>query len=55
LKNENINALCSSFAVCTNIRNDFNHAGMGDNPSKAGKLKMGIKERIEQVMNLIYE
>ena len=55
LDNKTVNNLCSSFAVCTNIRNDFNHAGMGDNPSKAGKLKMGIKERIEKVMNLIYE
>ena len=55
LKSDKVKSLCSSFAVCTNIRNDFNHAGMGENPSKAGKLKMGIKERIEKVMNLLYD
>lgn len=55
LESERVKSLCSSFAVCTNIRNDFNHAGMGDNPSKAGKLKKGIKERIDKVMSLIYD
>ena len=54
LESERVKSLCSSFAVCTNIRNDFNHAGMGENPCKAEKLKMGIKERIEKVMSLIY-
>lgn len=54
LRSESLKKLSSSFMVCTNIRNDFNHSGMRQNPSTATKLKMNIKERIDKVMEIIY-
>ena len=53
LQEEQLQKLSSSFMVCTNIRNDFNHAGMRSNPAKATQLKERIKERITKVMDII--
>lgn len=55
LQDEQLQKLSSSFKVCTNIRNDFNHAGMRNNPAKATQLKERIKERIIKVMDIINE
>ena len=55
LQDEQLQKLSSSFKVCTNIRNDFNHAGMRNNPAKATLLKERIKERIIKVMDIINE
>jgi len=45
-------SLVSSFCVTTGLRNDFNHAGMRDNPSKVNKLKERLRERIEKIYAL---
>lgn len=41
-----IDELLGTFLVCTNVRNDFNHAGMKSNSLSSEKIKSKIEERI---------
>lgn len=51
---DELHALSSSFSVCTDIRNDFNHAGMRENPTPSNKLRKNIEERINKIDNILY-
>lgn len=55
LSDEALQRLSSSFVVSTNIRNDFNHAGMRNNPSTVDKLRMLIEQRIAKVEEITTE
>jgi len=41
--------LQSTFLITTTLRNDYNHAGMRDNPVKTQKFSNGLKERINKI------
>lgn len=53
LQNETLNILSSSFLVTTNLRNDYNHAGMRQCPITTEKLKNNLLERIGTINNLL--
>lgn len=55
VESELIDCFSSTFMVCTNIRNDYNHAGMRDNPMSAGNLRRSIEERILKVEEILKE
>ena len=51
LENKMIPSLCVIFNKCRDIRNDINHFGMRNNPSKSIRLK----EKIKTIVREIYE
>lgn len=53
LKNEHLSVLASTFKVTTELRNDYNHAGMRSNPTKREKLISHLKKRLEIILALI--
>lgn len=53
LQNETLNILSSSFLVTTNLRNDYNHAGMRQSPITTERLKANLSERISTINNLL--
>lgn len=55
LKNEYLSLLASTFKVTTELRNDFNHAGMRPNPTKRDKMMFRLEERLDGIIALIDE
>lgn len=53
LNNECLKVLASTFVVTTNLRNDYNHAGMRSNPVKRDKLINNLQGRLEVVFSMI--
>ena len=49
---DEIKNLLSSFGMTTGLRNDYNHAGMRSNPTKACVLKERLKQRIDKIYSL---
>lgn len=54
LECETLQLLCSTFNTCTGIRNDFNHAGMRDNPAPSAKLRNNIEKQIIGIEEILY-
>jgi len=52
--NRHFNLLCDIYSKINNIRNDFNHSGMRNNPMCANKLKSVIEECMQQVETLLH-
>ena len=53
LNNEYLKILAPTFKVTTNLRNDYNHAGMRSNPAKRTGLISNLKERLEKILLMI--
>lgn len=47
-----LSVLASSYFVTTNLRNDFNHSGMRENPTQTSKISTQINERIVKIYTL---
>jgi len=43
----------NAYRELTKIRNDFNHAGMGDSPYKIENLKAKIQSSIDKIRNVL--
>ena len=55
LNNEWLNALASTFLVTTTLRNDYNHAGMRENPMSRSRLITNLKERLDIIFQKLKE
>lgn len=53
LNNELLKSLASTFLVTTTLRNDYNHAGMRNNPAKQNKFQIKLKERLDTIFSMI--
>ena len=45
--------LASTFMVTTNLRNDYNHAGMRSCPTKRTGLINNLRERLDIILSMI--
>lgn len=53
LHNSCIKVLASTFMVTTNLRNDYNHAGMRSCPTKRTGLINNLRERLDIILSMI--
>lgn len=53
LQKELFKKLASSFLVTTNLRNDYNHAGMNNSPSNVSKIEIRLKERVDKILDIV--
>lgn len=53
LNNDLLKSLASTFLVTTTLRNDYNHAGMRQNPAKQDKFQIKLKERLDIIFSMI--
>lgn len=53
IKSKEIELLYRDFISLSDLRNDFNHAGMRNNPMSANSLKSNLNERFEKVIEII--
>lgn len=52
LQQEPVIKLASTFMVTTNLRNDYNHAGMRDSPAKFDSMIKGLGKRIDKAYEM---
>ncbi len=53
LANETFRLLSSDYFTISGIRNDYNHAGMRDNPISKDRVVLKLKEELDNIMSLI--
>ena len=49
LNNKTLESLASTYVVTTNLRNDYNHAGMRDNPTNRQHIISQLKKRFDTI------
>lgn len=53
LANETFRLLSSDYFTISGIRNDYNHAGMRDNPISKDRVVLKLEEELDNIMSLI--